>query len=77
MEYFESLNELSKAKGFDILSCNEHKAMCVDASHNRYVLFNYIHDKELGYSEDDTKEREYFKTWEDFRKDYLKKLKVS
>ena len=74
--YYKSLSELSYKKGFNILSCNDKKAMCIDQD-GLYVLICYIHDKEKGYALDTTKQDEYFQSWKEFKKDYLNKLEVA
>tara|TARA_R110000850_G_C9810920_1_gene451419 strand:+ start:416 stop:733 length:318 start_codon:yes stop_codon:yes gene_type:complete len=72
--YCESLYDLAQENKLDILSCNEHKAMCLETETGKFVLICYIHDKKKGYEINTKIEREYFKTWADFRKDYLDKL---
>ena len=68
--YCKSLIKLAKANNLDILSYNDHKMICTEGL--KYVLITYEHTKD-GYRL--TNEKEYFKNWEDFKKDYLGKLK--
>lgn len=74
IKYHKSLSELAAYNNLEILSCNNHKAMCI--GNRGYVLVHYIHNNK-GYSIDQTKEKEYFKSWDEFRKDYLAKIKES
>ena len=74
--YYETLQELAENENLNIMACNNHKAMCKDNITGAFEVIAYIHN-DYGYCLNKAEKKEVFTSWEDFKRESLKKLEVA